>query len=92
MLATGRALLGDKKFMILDEPTQGLPPMVVKSLISSFHEIKVRTSILLVEQNVNLALGLADRAYIMRDGHIVFEGSPQEIKERKDLQDYLAVA
>jgi branched-chain amino acid transport system ATP-binding protein len=47
---------------------------------------------LLVEQNVNLALDLADRVYIMRDGHIVFDGLPSEVKERKELQDYLAVA
>jgi branched-chain amino acid transport system ATP-binding protein len=92
MLAIGRALLGKKKLLILDEPTQGLAPMVAESLVSSFHKIRMKTSILLVEQNVNLALGLADRVYIMRDGHIVFEGVPQEVKEKKELQDYLAVA
>ncbi|MCW4033409.1 MAG: ABC transporter ATP-binding protein [Candidatus Bathyarchaeota archaeon] len=92
MLAIGRALLGKKKLLILDEPTQGLAPMVAESLVSSFHKIRMKTSILLVEQNVNLALGLADRVYIMRDGHIVFEGAPQEVKEKKELQDYLAVA
>ena len=92
MLAIGRALLGKKKLLILDEPTQGLAPMVAETLVSSFHKIRMKTSILLVEQNVNLALGLADRVYIMRDGHVVFEGAPQEIKEKKELQDYLAVA
>jgi len=92
MLSTGRALLGDKKLLILDEPTQGLAPLVAKSLVTSFHKIKGKTSILLVEQNVNLALDLADRVYIMRDGHIVFDGLPSEVKERKELQDYLAVA
>jgi branched-chain amino acid transport system ATP-binding protein len=92
MLATGRALLGEKKLLILDEPTQGLAPMVARSLVKDFHKIKMKTSIFLVEQNVNLALELADRAYIMRDGHVVFEGSPQMVRERKELQDYLAVA
>ena len=92
MLAIGRALLGEKKLLILDEPTQGLAPMIAETLVSSFHKIRKKTSILLVEQNVNLALGLADRVYIMRDGHIVFEGAPQEVKEKKELQDYLAVA
>lgn len=89
MLGIGRSLVGNNRLLLLDECSQGLAPQLVESLADSILQIKKETSILLVEQNVELALNLADRCYIMRDGHIVFEGKPGEIRVDKKLQNYL---
>ena len=92
MLAVGRALIGKKHLLILDEPLQGLAPKIVERLTQAIEEIKKETAVLMVEQNTNLALDIADRVYIMRDGRIVFSGLPNEVRENKDIQAYLVVA
>jgi branched-chain amino acid transport system ATP-binding protein len=92
MLAIGRGLIGNKKLILLDECSQGLAPKIVRSISEALLKIKKETSILLVEQNVRFALNIADRVYIMRDGHIVFKGEPEEVRENKAIQDYLVVA
>lgn len=92
MLAVGRALIGKKHLLILDEPLQGLAPKIVERLTQAIEEIKKETAVLMVEQNTNLALDIADRVYIMRDGRIVFSGMPNEVRENKDIQAYLVVA
>lgn len=92
MLAVARGMVGNKKLMLLDECFQGLAPKIVENLSASLREIKRETSILLVEQNIRLALALADRVYIMRDGRIVFHGKPEEVRENKAIQEYLIVA
>ncbi len=92
MLAVGRALIGKKDLLILDEPLQGLAPKIVERLTQAIADIKKETAVLMVEQNTNLALDIADRVYIMRDGHIVFSGKPNEVRENKDIQAYLVVA
>jgi branched-chain amino acid transport system ATP-binding protein len=92
MLAVARALVGTKHLLILDEPTQGLAPKIVNRITHAIKEISRETSILMVEQNTSLALHLADRVYIMRDGQIVFSGSPQEVHDNPEIQSYLVIS
>jgi len=90
MLAIGRALVGNVKFMMLDEPSQGLAPMVVKHLGEIIQEInKEGVTILLVEQNALMALELADRVYVMDKGEIVYEGKPEDLWADKKLHQEL---
>ena len=75
MLAIGRALMNRPEMLILDEPSMGLAPLVVKDIFNTIVEInKSGTTILLVEQNANMALSIADRAYVLETGKIVLSG------------------
>lgn len=91
MLAIGRALMSRPKLLLLDEPSMGLAPLIVKEIFSVISEInKNGTTILLVEQNANMALNIANRAYIIKNGRIEFEGNSQTIlKEEKVKKAYL---
>lgn len=81
MLALARALMSRPKMLLLDEPSLGLAPLIVRSIFSTLQTLKASgTTILLVEQNVNLALGLADRAYVLRTGQVALEGSAKELQ------------
>jgi branched-chain amino acid transport system ATP-binding protein len=76
MVAIGRALMAAPRLLILDEPSLGLAPRIVESILAVLREINARgVSILLVEQNVHAALGLAHRAYILESGRVAGEGS-----------------
>lgn len=80
MLAIGRGLMARPKFLLLDEPSMGLAPIIVKEIFSIIKDInEIGTTILLVEQNANLALKTADRAYIIRNGEIEMEGHAKEL-------------
>jgi ABC-type branched-chain amino acid transport systems, ATPase component len=82
MLAMGRALMSDPKILLLDEPSMGLSPILVKeifSIIKYCHEIGI--TILLVEQNAKMALGIADRAYVLETGNITISGNAKELLE-----------
>jgi branched-chain amino acid transport system ATP-binding protein len=77
MLAIARALLTGPELLLLDEPSQGLAPMVVNDVMRTIRELKAeRVSMLLVEQNAEMALALADRVYVIDHGTVVFEGTP----------------
>ena len=77
MLAIARALLTGPDLLLLDEPSQGLAPLVVNAVMSTIEELKKeRVSMLLVEQNAEMALRLADRVYVIDHGTVVFEGTP----------------
>ena len=81
MLAIARAMLTGPELLLLDEPSQGLAPLVVEAVISTIHQLKrERVSMLLVEQNAEMALALADRVYVIDHGTIVFEGTPTELR------------
>ena len=81
MLAIGRALMGQPKFLMLDEPSLGIAPLLVKSIFAQIVEINRSRGItmLLVEQNANLALGFASRGYVLEAGRIVLAGSADEL-------------
>lgn len=75
MLAIGRALISRPKLLMLDEPSLGLAPIVVDRLFDQIQKIKANVTVLIVEQNAQLALELADRAYVLQQGRIVREGT-----------------
>lgn len=90
MLAIGRALMASPKLMMLDEPSLGLAPLLVLEIFSIIKRINAeqKTTILLVEQNANLTLSVADYAYIMESGRIVLEGKPADLKENADVREF----
>jgi len=87
MLAIGRALVGKTKLLILDEPSLGLAPMVVKEIFQIIARLRRDGgTILLVEQNARAALAISDRAYVMEAGRVVMEGPSQELLGREEVQ------
>ena len=87
MLAMGRALMARPKILLLDEPSMGLSPLLVKEIFRIIAEInKQGTTILLVEQNAKMALAIADRAYVLETGKITLEGSGQELAASEQVQ------
>jgi branched-chain amino acid transport system ATP-binding protein len=93
MLTIARALLTNPRLLLMDEPTEGLAPVVVEVVANAIRALRrERQSILLVEQDLGLTLELVDRLSIMNKGVIVFEGTPKELHQRQDLQArYLGV-
>ncbi len=87
MLAIGRALMAKPSFMMLDEPSMGLAPLVVKEILSTISALRVSgCTILVVEQNSRAVLGIADRGYVMETGSIVLEGTAQELLNNTEVQ------
>jgi branched-chain amino acid transport system ATP-binding protein len=87
MLAIGRALMAAPDLMLMDEPSLGLAPMLISEIgriISDIH--RAGLTILLVEQNVRLALEAADRVYVMETGNVVLEGVPGDLKDREEIK------
>ena len=87
MLAMGRALMSKPKIMLLDEPSMGLSPLLVKEIFSIIKEINENgTSILLVEQNAKMALSIAKRAYVIETDRIVMSGTGEELLNSEDIR------
>jgi branched-chain amino acid transport system ATP-binding protein len=87
MLAMGRALMSRPRLLLLDEPSMGLAPMLVQEIFSIILEInQAGTTILLVEQNANMALSIANRAYVLETGEIVLSGSASEMADNPDVR------
>jgi branched-chain amino acid transport system ATP-binding protein len=92
MLAIARVLTGAPKLLLIDEPTEGLAPMIVEDLFTLMRELaKSGISILLVEQNVHLALGLTDRFYLVERGQITLSGNAREEAARSELVERISV-
>jgi branched-chain amino acid transport system ATP-binding protein len=86
MLAIARALMGSPDLLLLDEPSLGLAPILVKSIFATIKKInKSGVTILLVEQNARAALKLADRGYVLEVGHMVLEGKAQDLLQNREV-------
>ena len=91
MLAIGRALMSRPKLLLLDEPSLGIMPKLVTKLFETIAGLRGHTTILLVEQNVNLALEIADRGYVLETGRMVLDGASADLLANADVQRaYLA--
>jgi branched-chain amino acid transport system ATP-binding protein len=90
MLAISRALMARPKLMLLDEPSLGLAPILVQDIFRIVQKInqEEKTTMLLVEQNANLALSIASFAYIMENGRIVLDGEPNKLKTNEDVKEF----
>lgn len=93
MLAIGRALMTNPEFLLLDEPTEGLAPLVVEMLEAQIDKLREKgVTVLLAEQNVKVALRLSDRAYVIDDGVIRYHGSIEDLRENEEInKKYLLV-
>ena len=87
MLAMGRALMSRPKLLLLDEPSMGLAPMLVAQIFSIIQEINASgTTIMLVEQNANMALSIAHRAYVLETGEVVLQGDAKELAANPEVR------
>ncbi|MBQ1511158.1 MAG: ABC transporter ATP-binding protein [Selenomonadaceae bacterium] len=87
MLAMGRALMSRPKLLLLDEPSMGLAPLLIREIFSIIEDInKTGTTILLVEQNANMALSIADRAYVLETGRITLSGDAGKLAASEDVR------
>ncbi|WP_309138817.1 ABC transporter ATP-binding protein [Haloterrigena gelatinilytica] len=93
MLAIARALVGGADLILLDEPTEGLAPYIVRDVMDIVRECNDRgITVLLVEQNVHVCLELADRNYVINQGEIVYEGTAEDLEANDEILDrYLGV-
>ncbi|MBI2874087.1 MAG: ATP-binding cassette domain-containing protein, partial [Firmicutes bacterium] len=93
MVAIARALVANPKLLLMDEPSEGLAPIIVREIAEVIRQLKHEGySILLVEQNFHLALGAADRVYVMNKGQIVHTSTPRELEADEEVKEkYLGV-
>jgi branched-chain amino acid transport system ATP-binding protein len=90
MLAIARALVPDNHLLLIDEPSEGLAPILVEQLMASIRSLSAHTTVLLVEQNFRMASQLADRYYLIDDGRTVKHGAMSElVKDQATIQRYL---
>mgnify|MGYP001163221688 CR=1 FL=1 len=86
MTVIGRGLLTGPDLLLLDEPSQGLAPLMAATVLGMLRDLKrERLSVLIVEQSVKIAMALADRIYILANGRIVFEGTPTDLQQRPEV-------
>lgn len=85
MLSIARALVADNSLLLIDEPSEGLAPVIVENIVAALRRLSDRVTVLLVEQNFRMASSIADRYYIVDDGRTVHEGAMKELVGNKEL-------
>ncbi len=92
MLSIGRALMTNPDLLLMDEPSEGLAPLIVREISQVIAQLKGSLSVLLAEQNLQMALGLADYVYIISKGVVVYESTPEELRKNEEVkQKHLGV-
>jgi branched-chain amino acid transport system ATP-binding protein len=87
MLAVARGLMSKPKLLLLDEPSLGLAPIIVQQLFATIRNIRSHgTTVLLVEQNANMALSVADRGYVLATGNLIVEGTPAQLQDNEEVK------
>jgi branched-chain amino acid transport system ATP-binding protein len=86
MLAFGRALMTNPGMMLMDEPSEGLAPLIVKEIGHIIMQLRGSVSVLLAEQNINMALKVTDYVYVISKGRVVYEGSPEELRDNDQIK------
>jgi branched-chain amino acid transport system ATP-binding protein len=90
MLVIGRAMMAAPKLMMLDEPSLGLAPLLVEEIYDIINRFNMeqKTSVLLVEQNVRIALSIANYGYVMENGRVVLDGSADFLRNNEDVKEF----
>ena len=92
MLSVARSLMGNPRMLLLDEPCEGLAPLIVESLGEIIASLKAEVPILLTEQNAHFALSVSDRGYVIDKGRVRYEGATADLVDNEEIQQrYLAV-
>jgi branched-chain amino acid transport system ATP-binding protein len=93
MLAIARAIVNDTSLLLIDEPSKGLAPIIVESLVSAINQIKEHSVVILVEQNFSMASAVGDNFFILDDGRVVHSGAMEDLVHDEDLKSsYLGIA
>lgn len=87
MLAIARALMAKPKLIMMDEPSMGLAPLIVRDIFAIIRKLREEgNTVLLVEQNAKVALGIADRGYVIETGRIILQGQAEDLLSNRDVQ------
>ena len=86
MLSIGRALMTNPDLLLMDEPSEGLAPLIVREISCVIDQLRGSLSVLLAEQNLSMALGLADYVYILSKGRVAYESAPQQLRNNEEVK------